>query len=126
MTLLNSPALEATDTPVANAYIVHIDEQAKFAELADRWEDETVLLSSMEEATRHPAYREIVAMGEKAIRPILERMNESRGHWFLPLLEITGENPVEHTDRGNIDAMESAWQKWGQQRGYHLNGNQRY
>ena len=98
-------------------------EQANFAKLADQWENETVLLSSMEEATRHPAYREIVAMGKTAIPPILERMNEGKGHWFLPLLEITGENPVEPADRGNIAAMEDAWRKWGQRHGYNLNGN---
>ena len=89
-----------------------------FQQLADRWEDETVLLSRTDQATGHPAYRAIVEMGEPAIQAILERMQAKGGHWFHALQDITGVNPVKPADRGNIAAMQTAWQKWSQQNGY--------
>ena len=85
----------------------------RFLELADQWEDETVLLSRSDLASKHPAHREIVSMGEPAVPLILERMKAQGGHWFDALHEITGAGPVEPADRGNIPAMQEAWLKWG-------------
>ena len=49
-------------------------DRERFTELADQWEIETVLMSSTDQATEHPAYQEIVSMGEPAVPLILERM----------------------------------------------------
>ena len=39
------------------------------------------------------------------------------GLWVWALPEITGEDPVPASDRGNIRKMSAAWVKWGQQKG---------
>ena len=90
----------------------------RFTELADRWEVETVLFSNSHRAVAHPAHMEIIRMGEPAIPLILERMRETGGHWFHALRDITGANPIPHTERGNIPAMQKAWLEWGVRNGY--------
>ena len=97
----------------------------RFTELADRWETETVFLSNSDRAAAHPAHMEIIGMGEPAVPLILERMRETLegkrrtgGHWFHALRDITGANPIKHTERGNIPAMQEAWLEWGVRNGY--------
>lgn len=90
----------------------------RFQELADRWENETVLLSNSDRAAAHPAYREIVSMGEPAVPLILERMQSQGGHWFHALHDITHADPVKPPDRGNVEAMQASWQEWGERNGY--------
>ena len=90
----------------------------RFTELADQWERETVFLSSTRHAIKHPAHQKIIDMGEPAVPLILERMRETEGHWDYALAEITGANPVERSDRGNIAAMQASWLEWGEANGY--------
>ena len=89
-----------------------------FKKLADQWECETVLLSSSDQATEHPAYQIIVSMGEAAVPLILERMQSQGGHWFHALHDITNADPVKPADRGNVEAMQTSWQEWGERNGY--------
>ena len=77
-------------------------DRQRFTELADQWEIETVFLSSSEQASKHPAYQEIIGMGKQAVPLILERMQAERGHWFIALRAITGANPVKPADRGKV------------------------
>ena len=93
-------------------------DRERFQELADRWENETVLLSNSDRAAEHPAHREIVGIGEPAVPLILERMQSQGGHWFHALSEITNANPVKPDDRGNVGAMQAAWLEWGERNGY--------
>ena len=93
-------------------------DRQRFQELADRWENETVLLSSSTQATKHPAHREIVSMGELAVPLILERMKTQGGHWFHALHDITDADPVDFDDRGNVPAMQASWLEWGERNGY--------
>ncbi len=93
-------------------------DRERFAELADRWENETVLLSNSDRAAAHPAHREIVSMGESAIPLILDRMNAQGGLWFHALSELTGANPVKSGDRGNVQVMQDSWLRWGEANGY--------
>ena len=58
----------------------------RFQELADQWENETVLLSNSDRAAKHPAHQEIVRMGEPAVPLILKRMQSQSGHWFHALV----------------------------------------
>ncbi len=92
-------------------------DRERFKKLADQWESETVLLSSSDQATGHPAYQMIVSMGEPAIPLILERMQSQGGHWFHALRDITNADPVKPADRGNVEAMQASWQAWGQRNG---------
>ena len=88
-----------------------------FQELADRWEDETLFLSSSRQAAEHPAYQAIISMGEPAVPLILERMQSQGGHWFETLQQITGEDPVSPADYGNIAEMQNSWLQWGRDHG---------
>ena len=90
----------------------------RFQELADLWEEETLFFSFADRAARHPACREIVSMGEAAIPLILERLQSWAGEWFSPLEEITGINPVNPDDYGNVPAMTESWVEWGRLNGY--------
>ena len=88
-----------------------------FRKLADQWEYETVLLSSTDQVTEHPVHQEIVSMGEPVVPLILERMQSQGGHWFHALRDITGADPVDPEDRGNVPAMQEAWLDWGERNG---------
>ena len=56
-------------------------------------------------------------MGERAVPPILERMQSQGGQWFQALRDITGVDPVDPKDRGNIAAMQESWLDWGRRKG---------
>ena len=93
-------------------------DRERFRELAEQWKEDTFFLSSSTQATKHPAHREIVSMGEPAVPLILERMKSQGGHWFHALHEITGADPVDFDDRGNVPAMQASWLEWGERNGY--------
>jgi hypothetical protein len=88
---------------------------AHFAELASRWRADTEFLSSPAAMAKHPAYREIIAMGEPAVPLILAELEARPDFWFAALREITGEDPVPPEARGNVKAMTRAWLEWGRQ-----------
>ena len=91
---------------------------AQFDRLADEWETETALLSFSDQAADHPAHHAIIGMGEPVVPLILARMQSQGGHWFHALHAITGANPIKPSERGNIAAMQAAWQEWGKLNGY--------
>lgn len=93
-------------------------DRQRFQELADQWENETVLLSNSARAAEHPAHQQIVSMGEPIVPLILERMRLQGGHWFQALGKITGADPVSPSDRGNIAAMQKSWLDWGEHNGF--------
>jgi guanylate kinase len=92
--------------------------RARFEQLADAWEHETKFLSNVETIISHPAYVEIIAMGQPAVALILDRLARRRGHWFWALREITGADPVPPTDDGDMVRMSEAWLAWGRQHQY--------
>ena len=65
-----------------------------FAELTAKWKKETYYSSKAAKKAQHPAYREIVAMGEKALTLIMADLEKNGGQWFMALWEISGANPV--------------------------------
>jgi len=90
----------------------------RFAKLAATWREETRFSSRMGRDAEHPAYREIIAMGEKAVPLLLADLEKEADHWFIALYRITGVNPVLKEDAGNIDKMAAAWLAWGRANGY--------
>ncbi len=68
----------------------------------------------------HPAYQQIIGMGQDAIPLILAEMKRKPGHWFWALKSITGEDPVLPEQRGRIKKMTEAWINWGRNQGYIL------
>ena len=100
----------ATETDAAFARLL--------AELAARWHEETAHMSKMFRAAEHPAYQEIIAMGERAVPLLLAELESNGGHWFVALHRITGANPVPKEDAGRVQKMADAWIAWGRTQGY--------
>ena len=90
----------------------------KFLELKSLWEEETAILSSITEISMHPAYQQIIGMGQTAVPYILSELTEKPGHWFWALKSITGEDPVRQEQRGRLKEMTKSWLKWGKEKGY--------
>ncbi|HVS40256.1 MAG TPA: hypothetical protein VMS17_32155 [Gemmataceae bacterium] len=89
----------------------------RFRELARRWKQDTAHLSSTARMARHPAYREIVAMGPAVVPLLLAELKRNPDFWFAALRDITGENPVPPASAGKIKEMARAWVEWGRMRG---------
>lgn len=87
---------------------------ALFAFHAEKWERETINMSSMTDMFNHPSYRAIVDLGHIAVPMLLERLKSDPDYWFAALSSITGTDPVQPKDAGNLDRMAAAWLEWGQ------------
>lgn len=94
------------------------DAGAKFDSLAARWISERPRGANVHSMIDTPAYREIIEMGDKAIRPILLQLKNRPTHWFHALHAITNQNPVPADAEGNVKQMAEAWIKWGKSQGY--------
>lgn len=92
--------------------------EARFRALTDKWREETGLLSSPTKKAAHPAYQQIIEMGEKAVPLILRDMQTHPGHWSMALQAITGENPVPKEAAGHVSQVAKAWMEWGRKKGY--------
>ncbi len=87
--------------------------EQRFRRLEAVWEAETAYLSSHTEIVAHPAFQEIVRLGNEVV-PFLLRDLERRPSllvWALP--RITGANPVPTSDSGKLAKMSEAWVRWG-------------
>ena len=92
--------------------------EQRFARLAALWHEETWHLSSATRMAEHPAYREIISLGEAVVPLLLRELAREPDHWFSALKAITGANPVGPADHGRIDKMAAAWLDWGRLHGY--------
>jgi hypothetical protein len=90
----------------------------KFQRLANRWHKAVAHLSSSSKRESHPAYQEIIAMGNPVVPCLLGDLATMRRHWFTALTAITGANPVAQEDAGDIARMTDAWLLWGRGKGY--------
>jgi hypothetical protein len=89
----------------------------RFQQLCRRWRADTRWLSSTTQIAMHPAYQEIIGMGEVALPFILEDLRDHSGHWYWALKAISKEDPVPPRDRGAIKKMKAAWLRWGRAKG---------
>jgi len=87
-----------------------------FKATAAEWTRETGAHSSMTIRRRHPAYKEIVAVGWPVVPLLLRALREMPDMWFAALREITNENPVAPDDRGHYDKMSESWLAWGREK----------
>ena len=94
--------------------------EATFNELAVDWIRATASHSNPSIIARHPAYRQIIAMGEQAIPLILGEMaqKQNRPHWFQALYDITGMTPAPQEIWGKVEEVASSWLQWGREQGY--------
>ena len=89
----------------------------QFHRLAAVLQEECAFLSSMDEVAQHPAYRQIVEMGDRALPLILRELDQGPAHWFWALHEITRENPVLPNHRGYVKEMAQDWLNWARRTG---------
>jgi hypothetical protein len=90
----------------------------RFSQLATRWKDETLFMSSTSEIHANKAYEDIIQLGDDAVPEILAALETEPDHWFMALRAITGANPVALSDSGDIQKMATAWIAWGKAHGY--------
>ncbi len=103
--------------PVKQPAAVETVEQ-RFRRLEQTWKADTAFLSSDEEIVSHPAFQEIIRMGDAVVPLLLRDLQERPRLWVWALPQITGTDPVPAADRGNIAKMSAAWLSWGKARGY--------
>lgn len=108
-------ATAATRTDPSKSVEPH---EQRFHRLAATWLAETAYISSTNDLVGHPAFQEIVAMGDAAVPLLLRELERRTGHWHRALRQITGADPVPAADRGNIDKAAEAWLRWGREQGY--------
>ena len=91
--------------------------EQRFRRLEAVWKADTAFLSDANRIIGHPAFREIISLGDEVVPLLLRDLESSPGLWVWALPEITGENPVPIPDRGNIRKMSEARVNWGRQKG---------
>ena len=94
------------------------DLATRFRALADRWYEETTVLSSASQMAMHPAYQEVIGMGLMAVPLILHELQQEPQHWFWALRAITGADPIRPEQRGKVREMTTAWLQWGHEHGF--------
>lgn len=92
--------------------------EQRFRRLEARWEAETLFLSDAHRVIAHPAFQEIIALGEAVIPFMLHDLEQGPRQWVWALSRITGENPVPPADGGNLRRMGEHWLLWGRENGY--------
>jgi hypothetical protein len=88
------------------------DPLTRFNGLKTEWKAETAHFSSITRIAMHPAYQQIIGMGQVAIPLILSAMERKPDHWFWALRSITCEDPVLPEHRGRLKQMTDDWLKW--------------
>jgi hypothetical protein len=104
------PSIEIEQTPVSKP-AEGVEE--KFHRLADAWQTAVAHHSSSRIRDNHPAYREIIAMGQEVVPFLLADLETNCRHWFTALTAIAGADPVPAEDAGDIVKMQQAWLRWG-------------
>jgi hypothetical protein len=92
--------------------------EQRFRRLEAAWLADTYVLSSYSKIVTHPAFREIVSLGDAVVPLMLRDLAERPRLWVWALPEITGAEPVPPEDAGNITRMSEAWLRWGREKGY--------
>ena len=92
--------------------------EERFRRLEALWMAEVGHLSSPTVLCSHPAFQEIIGLGEAVVLLMLRDLEERPRLWVWALPQITGENPVPASDRENFRKMSEAWLRWGKENGY--------
>jgi hypothetical protein len=119
MPLKNAPS--GTDvghniTPLP--YVREGDPRQRFVRLVGEWKAGRGHSSKLKDLAMHPAYQQIIGMGESAVPLLLEEMKERPDQWDWALRAITGDDPVPHESWGKLTEIAAAWNAWGKERGY--------
>ncbi len=98
-----------------------------------KWKEETFLIASPKKCHENKWYQAIIGLGPVYECPpipchtnggivtiLIMEMDNNPDDWHTALVEITGENPVLETARGNLKLVAEAWIEWGKKNGYYL------
>lgn len=86
-----------------------------FRRLEATWKAETAYISSSVEIKNHPAFQEIISLGEPVVPIILRELEKGPRLLVWVLRPIAGVNPVPKSDAGKIGKMCEAWLQWGRE-----------
>ena len=100
------------------AALVDPELTARFLQLVSEWKSATAGLSSPRAVTEHPAYPQIIAMGEPVLPLIFRDLQDNGGWWYPALRTLTGANPVPESASGQPELNAAAWLRWGRENGY--------
>ena len=89
--------------------------KSEFIRLSEEWRHDTGKLSMLHKIVLHPAYQQIIGMGEKALPYIFKELNTRGGHWIWALSAITGNYDVVKPECTFREARQ-AWLQWGKDR----------
>jgi hypothetical protein len=103
--------IPVAQTPTPTAETV----EQQFRRLEAIWTNETGFLSSYTDIVEHPAFQAIIRMREVVVPLMLRDLQQRSQLWVWALPEITGANPVESSDAGDIAKMSEAWLNWGRE-----------
>ena len=106
--------------PVKNIPIPETAEsvEKRFRQLEAVWEAETMFLSDAHKIIEHPAFQEIIGMGEAVVLFMLRDLEKEPSQWVWALPRITGANPLRPEDAEDSRKMADAWLRWGREQGY--------
>src|SRR5438046_2199135 len=78
--------------------------------LLAQWRAEAAFFSSSTERNAHPAYQEIISLGQAALPHLLRDLEQTYdGHLSKALAAITGARPVPPEARGRIRQVAEVW-----------------
>ena len=83
--------------------------EVRFRRLEATWLAAVGYSSSSTLLRKHPAFQEIIALGEAVVPLMLRDLKERPRLWVWALPQITGADPVPASARGNIADMSEAW-----------------
>lgn len=88
----------------------------RFSELKQEWQEASAFLPRLDDAVKLWSYQQIIGIGPAVVPFILQSLQQDPDHWFWALSAITGEDPVDPNDRGDITLMANAWIDWGKKK----------
>ncbi len=92
--------------------------EQRFRRLETTWLTAVGFSSSSTVLRSHPAFLEIVNLGEAVVPLMLRDLEERPRLWVWALPRIPGADPVPPGDRGNIAKMSEAWLREGRENHY--------
>jgi hypothetical protein len=102
---------------VRSRYLYAQDElESLFRGSAQRWREETGMLSTIAQRAMHPDYLRIIGLGRQALPLLYKELKQRPDHWFWALRAIAGDDPTLPNSKFN-DAVD-AWLRWLEEAGY--------
>lgn len=92
--------------------------EERFRRLEAIWLAEVGHQSSTTKLIHHPAFQEIIALGQAVVPNMLQDLADRPRLWVWALPEITGADPVPTCDRGDIAKMTEGWLHWAKANEY--------